>query len=213
MPPRRRATATVLLALLLATAGCLGVLTGQSRLQATASEPSVDAAVLDTAGYERARTESIQENQTFTVAGQSRTANVTSHLAEYQKTVDLGLAGEYRAAVFTVLATPQVNVLGRTRNPVGDMSSVELVHTFQSQYEGLTVGRTVGTTNATMLGEETEVTKLAGSASIGPVDVDVFVHVTRVRHEGDYVLAFAVYPQFLSDEEATVLTLLGGVGH
>lgn len=213
MTDHRRAATTALLALLLATTGCLGALTGDAPVRATATAPAVDAAVLDTAGYELARNESLQENRTFTVAGQSRTADLTSHLAEYQRTVDLGPAGEHQAAVFTVLATPQVNVLGRTFNPVGEMSAVELVHTFQSQYEGLSVGGTVGTANATLLGRETEVTKLEGAAAIGPVDVDVYVHVTRVRHEGDYVLAFAVYPQFLSDEEATVLALLSGVEH
>lgn len=213
MTGHHRAGAAVLLALALATTGCLGALTGTRPVQATATEPSVDGAVLDETGYEHVRTETRRETRTFSVAGQSREANVTSHFAEYQKTVDLGLAGEFPAAVFTVLATPQVNVLGQTKNPVGDTSSVELVHTFQSEYEGLSVGRTVGTANATVLGRETTVTKLAGTAALGPVDVDVSLHVARVRHGGDFVVAFAVYPQATSGEESAVLTLLRGVEH
>lgn len=213
MTARPRAAATVLLALALATTGCLAAVTGTRPVQATATEPSVDGSVLESTGYEHVRTETRTENRTFEVAGQSREANVTSHFAEYQRVIDLGPVGEFPAAVFTVLATPQVNVLGRTRNPVGDMGSVELVGAFQSEYEGVTVGRQVGTANATLLGSETTVAKLEGAAAIGPADVDVYIHVARVRHEGDFVVAFAVYPQSSSDEESAVLTLLRGVEH
>lgn len=214
MDVRRRTLSTCLVVLLAVTTGCLGLVTGSQPIQATATEATVSDSVLQSAGYEHARTETRHENQTFSVAGQTREANVTSHFAEYQKTVDLGPVGEYRAAVFGVLATPQVNVLGRARNPVGDMSSVELVHLLQSErYDELSVGRTVGTANETMLGTETTLTKLEGTVAIGSFDVDVYVHVARVRHDGDFVVAFAAYPQSNPDEEATVRTLLRGVEH
>jgi len=48
---------------------------------------------------------------------------------------------------------------------------------------------------------------LAGSA------VDVFVHVTKVQHEGDFVVVVAVYPQRFPDEESAVFTLLSGLQH
>lgn len=213
MPPRRRAAATVLLALLLATTGCLAAVTGTRPVRATATPPSMDDAVLGETGYELERTESVRRNRTFTVAGQPREAEVTSHVAEYGRVVDLGPLGELRAATFAVVATPRVTVLGRARNPVGEMSAVELVGAVPSALDGVTVGRTVGTANATMLGEETTVTKLDGRADVGPTAVDVYVHVARVRHEGDYVVAVAVYPQALSGEASAVLTLLRGVEH
>ena len=44
-------------------------------------------------------------------------------------------------------------------------------------------------------------------------DIDVYVHLTKVRHDGDYVIAIAVHPQGLPGEEERVDALLEGIEH
>jgi hypothetical protein len=57
------------------------------------------------------------------------------------------------------------------------------------------------------------VTKFDGEASIGGSSVDVYVHVTKVKHDGDFVVAIAIYPQALDGEQETVDELLAGLEH
>ncbi len=148
-------------------------------------------------------------------AGQSKTVTVTNWIAQYDRAIDLGPLGSQRAAVFSVVATPQVDVLGKSFNPIGDYSRERIVMMLQSRYQSIDDVQHVGNYSTTMLGQNTTVGKFSAQAElVGGQSVDVYVHVTRVQVGDDYVLAVAVYPQRIDDTESQhVRTLIHGVEH
>lgn len=208
----QRAGAQVLLALVLVTSGCIGFLTGDEPLAFEASSVSVTQDALDETGYETGTTREVALNRSFEVAGQRREVAVTNHVAEYQRTVSV-LGFERKAAVFVVLSTPQVRILDRTFNPVGDMTNRELLQQLQSRYSQVEVGANVGSTSVSTLGQSAVVDKFEGRASLGGTQIDVFIHVTKIEHDGDFIVAVGVYPQVLPNEDRNVLILVRNIAH
>jgi hypothetical protein len=207
----RRAAVAVTLAAMLAASGCMGILGGP--VSFSASPATVADATLEETGYEETNVSESEISREFSAAGQSKNVTVTNQIAMYERRVEV-LGMSQRAAVVGVFATPQVEVLGQTFNPIEDYSDRRLVNLAQQQYSGLSVGESVGTRTINMLNESTEVTKFSGQADIGGSSVDVYVHVTRVRHDGDIVVGIAVYPQQLDDrEQQRVDALLQNVQH
>jgi len=207
---RRTAATAVALAVLVATAGC-GALTGD--LSVSASPATVGDAALDDTGYEEANVSEQAVTREFEAAGQSRNVTVTNQIAMYERSVDVPVLGSQRAAVFGVFASPEVSVLGQSFNPVAEYTDRELAALAQQQYSGLAVGDERGTRSVGVLGESANVTRFDGAASIGGTTVDVFVHVTKVEHDGDFVVAVAIYPQALDGEQEAVDDLLAGLEH
>lgn len=209
----RTVTAAVFVMIVL-TAGCIGFLTGEEPQSFEASPASVGQETADDAGYEKHGPTPLVENRKFSAGGESRTVQVTSHLTEYRKTASIGPIGDRELAAVAVLSTPEVNVLGETFNPVGDMSNDDLVREFTEKYEGISVDEQVGSTTVTALGTDTEVTKYAGQSTfVGGTTIDVYLHVTKVNHAGDFVVVIAVYPQALSGEEESVLAMIRDLDH
>lgn len=209
---RNVAVALVAVALV-TTAGC-GFITGSESLTFSASPATVDEDVRSDAGYEEVNVTGQTVERNFSVADQSRTVEVTNQLAQYERNVDLGPLGSQRAAVFVAFASPEVSVLNQNFNPIREMDSRELLERFESSYEGVEVGDRAGEQNVTLLGTETTLEKYEGSAQLDGQDVPVYVHITDVvEHEGDYVVALAIYPQELSGEEEAVVDLTEGVEH
>ncbi|WP_232702101.1 DUF6517 family protein [Halobacterium wangiae] len=208
----RRTAVVVAFAALVATSGCLGILSGP--LEFSASEATVGDDALAETGYEEAEVTSSEVTRTFSAAGQSKNVSVTNHVAMYERTVDVLGIGEQRAAVFSTFASPEVSVLGQTFNPIKDYSNRELAELAQQQYDSLSIGDEVGTRTVTVLEESAEVSKFEGTATLqGGPSVDVYVHVTKVKHDGDFVVAVGIYPQQLDDEQAHVDALLAGIEH
>ncbi len=206
-----RTIASVLLAALIVTSGCVGFLTGSEALEFSASKATPSDRALSDTGYEEVGVEEQTVNETVSAAGQEREVEVTNWMAQYDRSVDLGTLGSQRAAVFVAFATPQVEVAGKTFNPVGDMSNRELLRQLQSRYDGLQVGAQVGNDSVTALGEERAVETYEGQAGFQGATADVYVHVTTFEHDGDFVIAVAVYPQQLDGEQERVYALIGGL--
>ncbi|MCD2204450.1 DUF6517 family protein [Halobacterium sp. KA-6] len=208
----RRTAVAVAFAALIATSGCLGIL-GGSGVEVSASKATVSENALQETGYEEVRVNESEVTREYSVAGQSRNVTVTNWIAMYERTVDVPVLGEQRAAVFGAFSSPEVSVLGQSFNPIKDYSDRELAELAQQQYDGLSVGQAINTSEMTVLNESTEVTKFEGTAEISGQSVDVYVHVTRVKHDGDYVVAVAIYPQDLDGEQERIETLLTGLEH
>lgn len=207
----RRTTVAIAFAVMIATSGCLGILSGPitfSASKATASEQS-----LQQTGYEEANVTKSTITKTFTVADQSKDVKVTNWIAMYERTVSFAGLGEKRAAVFSAFSTPEVEVLGQTFNPIKDYSNKKLARQAQQQYDGLSIGKQVSEREVTMLNQTTKVSKFEGQASLGGTSVDVYIHVTKVKHRGDFVVAVAIYPQKLDGEQQKIDTLLQGLQH
>ncbi len=208
----RRTAVAVAFAALIATSGCLGILGGDG-VEVSASQATVSEDALQETGYEEVSVEESEVTREFSAAGQSRNVTVTNWVAMYERTVDVPVIGEQRAAVFGAFASPEVSVLGQSFNPIDDYSERDLAELAQQQYDGLSVGQTASTREMTVLNESTEVTKFEGTAEISGQSVDVYIHVTKVKHDGDHVVAVAIYPQDLDGEQERVDALLTGLEH
>ncbi|WP_255150279.1 DUF6517 family protein [Halorarius halobius] len=210
---RRRAVLAFGLVALLVTSGCIGFITGSEELSFDAEPVAVSDSATQEAGYDQLRREANTINRTFSVAGQERTVTATNQYAEYGRSVDRPLFGDQRVAQFTAFATPQVEVAGQTLNPVSNLNNRELVLRLQQQYQSLENVRFESNRTQTVLSSEATVSKFRADATLqGGQEVEVFVHITKVKHEGDYVIAVAVHPTQI-DEQGRVNTMLGGLEH
>lgn len=198
-----------------ASAGCIGVITGEEPAGFSAGVATVPSATLEGTGYESVGVEDVEVDRTFSVAGQERRVVVTNRLAQYDKAVELPTGDSYQGALFSVLTTPAVEVLGRTMNPVAELGSGELARRALSEFEGFGDLREDGTETATVLGSETEVGLFLTDAEItAGVTAEVRIHVAEaVRAGGDFVVAIGAYPTLLSGEGDHVRTMMGDVEH
>lgn len=211
---RRRTLLGALSTVTAANAGCLGVLSGSEPLEREASTARVGDDALASTDYELADSASQRIEREVTVAGQTREVHAVNQLAEYVRSVDLGPLGEQKFAVFAVLATPAFEIGGQVMSPVEEWSDRKLARQIQSQYESLAVGDEVGERTVPTLDTEMGLSAFEGTATIaGNQGVDIYLHVGKVQHDGDFVLAIGVHPQRLSDEGDTVGALVGGLTH
>lgn len=211
MVSRRAVLAASVPTVLAATAGCSAILGSGAEFSSKTATVSADARA--GTGYEEAAIEDVVIERTFSAAGQERTVSVTNRAARYERQVDLPALPAQRAAVFVAFTSPKIDLFGKTFNPIGEMSNRELLALIQDRYTGISVGSKVGEHEATMLGQAVTIEKFQGSATLAGASVDTLIHVTRVEHGGDYVLAVAVYPRLISDEDGTVERLVEGIEH
>jgi hypothetical protein len=208
----RSVAAGTLLALLLVTSGCVGFLSGPVTFSAT--EATVNEDALEATGFEHNRTEEMRVEREFSAAGQTKEVEVTNWISEYHKTVGLPGLDEQEVGVFATFASPQVEVLGQSFNPLADYDNRQLAEQFTTLLDSVDEVREVDSRNRTMLGTSTEVTKFEATVTTQTgIQFDAYLHVTKVEHEGDHVVALAVYPQQLGDQGDTVAQLLEGVEH
>jgi hypothetical protein len=213
MTASARTGAILAVCALLTTTGCLGVLTGSDSLGFTASEASVEQAALDSTGYELVDQVTNNRTKDFSVGGQTRTVEVSNERYAYNRSVDLQLLGEKDLAQVHVLATPAVEIAGKTFNPVGDWSNRKLVRQVSSTYEGLGNVEHVGNRSVSVLGGERTVGKFAATAPVAGQQIDVYVHITKFRHGDDFLVLVGVHPQNVPDEDDRVNVMFGNTTH
>jgi hypothetical protein len=212
MQVQGRSSIAIVIAVSLATAGCLGFLSGTTDV--TASPALVEDATASDGGYERASTTESTVNRTFSGGGEERTVRVTNWAVEYHKTVGVGVLADQKAAVFATFASPEVSVLGQSFNPLSELGTTDLASRMQGQYQGLSVGDEVDRVQVSVLESRTNVSTFEGTAEFDGQAVDVFVVVSEpVKHEGDYVLTMSVYPQQMDGEHQTVVELMRNLDH
>ncbi len=210
---RRRTLLAGVASGLLATSGCLGLVSGDEPLAFESAPASVAESALSETGYERTDAKSPSISREVTIAGQTREVTVTNHVALYEKSVDLGPAGTRKAAAFALVTTPQVRVAGQSFNPVGEFSTERLVREFGSRFGGPTVDRKVNSRSVSALGTTVTVEEFVGTTTVQGQEVDVSMHVSRFEHAEDYVIAVGVHPRKLDGEAENVRTLLSNVEH
>lgn len=210
---RRRFLAGASVALSGSLAGCLDTVTGDLEFSATGA--TVTDPVLAQTNYSLYQRREETVTRQVGVGPVTRTVRAHNVVTEYDQGISL-LGQRLQAAVFAVLSTPQVEVLGRTFNPVGDMTTDDLAETVQSRYEG--IGNVSGGVDreGSLLGETTTLTRYTADAQLAStgVSVEIYLYVTTAVTAGsDYVLALAGHPVAAGAREARVRTLLGGVTH
>ena len=193
---RRQIAATVAISMIMVTAGC-GFITGQGALSFSASPGTVSDQAVSETGYEEVSVTEQVVTRNFSAADQTRQVEVTNQLAQYERQVDVGPLGSQRAAVFVAFASPEVEVATRSFNPIAEMSEREILQRFETEYESISVGEQINSRNVTALGQATEVKKFEGSAQLAGSQVDVYIHAATIKHEGDYIVTVAIFPQQL----------------
>lgn len=209
----RRYVIPAVLSLLLVTSGCLGAVMGDGPLEFTASEGTVDDAALEETDYELVEQRSVELNRTVELEGIERDVHATNHVATYARSMELPGGETEQAAFFAVATTPQASVGGQAMNPVGQMSERKLVAELTERSDEFGDLEEVDSRTTTVLGQSTEVVKYETTVQVEGMEVDAFVHVTRVEHGDDYVVAVGAYPKQFDDEEDAFFTLLENVEH
>lgn len=197
----------LLLALVVVVAGCAG---GVTSFEADAARVS-QSVVADT-NYEYNGTVDRAVTRTFEVGGSTQNVTVTNRMATYDKAIEVPGLGSQRLAVVVVLSSPSIGLAGSEFNPLADASARDLAAMLSERRAGLSVDRRVGQSTVETLGTRVTVHRFRGSQSVGPTSLDVTVQVTKVEHEGDFVVVSAVYPRRLDDAE-TVRRMIRGLSH
>ncbi len=188
---RRRALAMGGSVGLAGLAGCtaLDVATGDPA-EFTAGTATVADATLSESGYELNEVTENTQSREFDVAGSTREVGVTSRIAEYDEAVEL-LGERYQAAVFAVLATPRVEVLGQAFNPVGDLDDRERAQLIVDRYEGVSDLERGSEYSTDVLGTDAGVAVYTAEGEIEDTGVTVALefHVAEAVEAGsDYVV-------------------------
>lgn len=207
----RKGILSVLIALLVVSAGCTSLLTGET-LTFESSPAAVSDSALQETGYEETVANESTIERTVTVAGQERTVRITNHVRQYQRGMELGPVGEVTAGQFMVFSTPSASVAGQSLNPAASWSNRRLIEEVASRSRGVNDVQFERNRTVQALGDSREVSVFSGTTTIQGQQVDVLVHLTSFEHEGDVVIAVAVYPEEV-DEEGRVDTLLSGLTH
>ncbi|AEM57483.1 hypothetical protein HISP_09610 [Haloarcula hispanica N601] len=209
----RKGILTLLVGLLVASSGCVGLITGET-VEFDSAPASVGDSALEETGYEQSMADEQTIERTVTVAGQERTIRVTNHVRQYERGIDLGPLGEVNAGRFIVFSTPSASVAGKSLNPAASWSNERLVEEVASRNDQINDVQFERNRSVEALGESREVAVFSGTTSIEGQEVDVLIHLTSFEHEGDVVVAVAVYPERIDDREGPrVDTLLGGLSH
>ncbi|WP_339105339.1 DUF6517 family protein [Haloterrigena salinisoli] len=181
---------------------------------------TVARAALEETGYAEHTVEEVVVERTVGRFGLERTIEARNWYAEYDRALALDALGlgRLQASVVSVLTTPQVSVLGKTFNPVGEYSTDELVALIQNRYDELEAVERVGAESVSILGTETTLARYRAQARLIDVGttLDVFLQVSEpVAHGDDFAVGVAVFPQVrgFETESGNVRTLLEALEH
>lgn len=205
-------------------AGCTGSIpfVGDETMEFSATVASIPPATLDDTGYEEQEIDEVVNEETVEAAGQRQDVLVTTWQAEYDKSVDVTEFGlpvddEIQGAVFTVLSTPQVSVLSRTFNPVGDMDSEELAEMVQDRFDGIDELERVGEDTVSIREESTAVGEFETAAELRDDGhaIDVTLHIAEAVESGDdLIVGVGGYPTAMRrDERDRVMALFRSIEH
>jgi hypothetical protein len=193
------------------SSGCLDFLGGGPATY-EASPSRVAQSALDETGYNFDGLSAPVSEEAFSVAGQSRTVEVTNKVARYSRTVNLGPLGEPVGSVFASVTTPEVAVLGREFNPVEEMSTTELATMIQDQFFGIENLTSESEGSVTINGESTTETELSADAGYEGSPIKLRLHVTEaVTMDGDFLVTVGIYPRLLFGERARIRSLMDGI--
>lgn len=205
----------LVLALLLAVGGA--VLLFSDGLDEEAAPAAVQQDALDDTGFEYENSDVVRIDRTVSAAGVEREIRATNHLTVYQRSADLQTT-ERQAGAFVLVTTPEFAVVGRPMNPVTDMSNRDLLEEFRGDLEAELEGdlgnlREVDERTEPVLGVAGTVTTFAANTTVDGEEIVLNVHVTKVRHDGDVVIAIGAHPEALQQQAPEVFGMMTGIDH
>lgn len=213
---RRRLIAGIGTTGLASLAGCsaLDFALGNESLRFEADAAVVAEGAVSETDYSEANRRSSTVERTFEAAGESRTVEVTNQVVEYDRSLSV-LGQKFRWALFAVLSTPRVEVLGKSFNPIDDMDTDALAEMIQDRYDRIGNVERDSTRPVDVLGETVDVVRYRaeGRFTAADIRVDMTLHVTpAIATGGDFVVCLGAHPRMIDDTD-DINTLLGGVEH
>lgn len=184
-----RTLAILAVGVLLATAGCTQLVTGDASF--SAGESSVGDA--EEQGYELNRTEWQNISRTIEAGGEEREITVNNRVQLYLNRTDDGTP----AGAFAVITSPQIQVAGQAMNPAGDWSNEQILEEFGGEFDSYGSIEDLeerDTETMTVLDTETEVSTFDATVEGDEGETrEVVVHVTKVQHDGDFIITVGVH--------------------
>ncbi|WP_222919630.1 DUF6517 family protein [Natrinema sp. SYSU A 869] len=177
--------------------GCLGLI---GMAEHESSPAGVETGVREETGYEQTVIESLPVERD--VGPTNETVTVTNHMTKHEKSVDMGLLGSRRGAIFNVLTTPQVSIFGKELNPVEEMSTQELMDLVRSNYDGIDNISHDEDSDITILEQSTTQSQFTADAEFDGEDVPVNISITEaVEADEDLLVTIGVYPEYVERQE------------
>lgn len=192
--------------------GCVDLVMGDTPTFES-SEATVSESAIEESGYQLSSSDTQTITRNVSAVGQERTVRVRNHVSEYNRSMSLGPLGDRELGRFVVFTTPEIEIAGQTMNPAADWSERRVLTEVASQYAGLDDVSHEGNRTVSMLGSERSVEQFSAATTIGGEEIDVFVHVTKFRHEGDVVVGLGVHPEQLPDEQDRHDVMFSGLQH
>jgi len=204
-----RTLAILAVGVLLATAGCTQLATGDAEF--SASESSVEGA--EEQGYELNRTEWQNVSRTIEAGGEEREITVNNRVQLYLNQSDEGAPD----GAFAVITSPQVQVAGQAMNPASDWSHEEILEEFGGEFDSYGEIQNLSerdTETMTVLDTETEVSTFDATVESDDGETEqVVVHVTKVQHDGDFVITVGVHDEGDEANEQAIEELIQNLEH
>ncbi len=215
-PTRRRFVTAGTAVAAASLAGCTAVNFVRGEARFAADPVIVSEETLNDTGYQETRVREQEVTRTFEAVGQRRDVTVVNVIAEYARTLNL-LGVEIPGAVFLVLATPKVRVLGQTFNPVGRMTPSEFAETLGQQFDTITNVTPASQAEYTtpVGGRDTAVGRYDADASLADLGIstDIRLEITEpVALGDDFVVCLAAYPRVIDEGDAVAMLLEGVTG-
>jgi len=233
----RRILATLLVSLLVVSAGCVGLITGET-VEFESTNATVSDSGLDSTDYSLNNSSQRSVTREVSFLGQQRTIRVINQVNRYAKSGSLAAVTDNETiegavenetlqdaaadnetasevpdlARFVVVSTPGAKVLGQTLNPAASWSNDRILEQVSEQTGKLDDLEQQGSRSVDSLGDSREVSAYTGSTTIKGKEVEVRAHVVSFEHEGDVIIAVAVHPEKM-DEESNVDELLSSLEH
>ncbi|MDZ7702018.1 MAG: DUF6517 family protein [Halobacteriales archaeon] len=197
----------LLLAVIVLSAGCTGLLTGSGDgLSFSAAPITVSDSAVEASGFTVVSQESFSFERSIEAAGQSRSVGLNAHMVNLQR--DVGAATPARVVV---VSAPNIEVLGQQISIAERVGPMTLVDQAGASTGNLERGQKLREHQLSILGSSRTVEVFSGSAVEDGQEAKVLVFSGTFSHEGDSVVVFGVTPQSASDSEDNVLTAIEGI--
>jgi hypothetical protein len=208
---RRSVRVVAAATIVLATAGCLGVLSSDDGFAFESGETLIENETLAEEGYELQHAEFQTFNETISLGEGSNETEIVirSHAAMYGPESELPAGvGTVRVGVIT---TPDASVAGRSANPLLWMDRYERAFRYLPETDRQGFER-YGNYTVEPFGDPVTVTVLATETDGDEETPTAFVHVMQAkRPDGDVVLAYATHPAEEADEAPSIARLFGAL--
>lgn len=192
------------------SAGCLGFLTGNEPLAAEAEPVNVSDNALEETGYQHNGTEKIALNRSVNISGETRQVRLTNWKSAY--TPSEGAVGEFNAARFMAYSSPSLENFGIALNPIAQLDAKKTVELILERQNGMQSFEHVDETEVNTLGKNATVDEFEGTITVNGRETKVTIQMVQVKHDGDHIIAFGVYPTNANEEDA-ILTLIENLEH